>query len=156
MLLIAGKGKSCSCCYPHSPGCGYCPLRYRTSLRNSAPSQSAHHTSPRSGSIGERGGRRGSQRPELPPRIFNENRRANGQAPARDRADLPGPRRLVTDTISAQRSSQENMLIPARSSQESRDMIPGPELARASACSCLLYTSPSPRDRSLSRMPSSA
>ena len=30
------------------------------------------------------------------------------------------------------------------------------EISRASASVCLLYTSPSPRDRSLSRMPSSA
>ena len=42
------------------------------------------------------------------------------------------------------------------------DMIKNSELMHASlvtsdiACGCLLYTSPSPRDRSLSRMPSSA
>ena len=99
MLLYAGKGKSCSCCYPHSPGCGYCPLRYRTSLRNSAPSQSAHPTSPRSGSIGERGGRRLRIRdpPEQPSTplatdITTKTGERQVEAPTRDRADLPGLR----------------------------------------------------------------
>ena len=32
----------------------------------------------------------------------------------------------------------------------------GPMLTPARSCRCLLYTSPSPRDRSVSRMPSSA
>ena len=33
---------------------------------------------------------------------------------------------------------------------------PGGKWSRSTACSCLLYTSPSPRDGLLSRMPSSA
>ena len=87
------------------------------------PGVAAHTTSQQEGrgSIGGCGyeTRQGSQRLELPPRIFNENRRANGQAPARDRADLPGLRLFAT-LESARRLEKEGDDTPAERSTHTK------------------------------------
>ena len=49
-------------------------------------------------------------------------------------------------------TDEERMVRDAVRDWVDENVIPNIE----KACSCLLYTSPSPRDRSLSRMPSSA
>ena len=72
-----------------------------------------------------------------------------------DSEALPSPVELCEDIA---RTSEQKALV-TRARKEMHDLIKGEDkrlLAVVGPCSCLLYTSPSPRDVEESRMPSSA
>ena len=77
---------------------------------------------------------------------------------ARDQADFPvvGPQQInYTDVAPNQIASISASLIPFLEHDDANRALMGSNMMRQ-AVPCLLYTSPSPRDKTVSRMPSSA
>ena len=94
---------------------------------------------------------------------MSKSSQAQQQAPppsAEDRIELPGENLTLQETLRVmdvaremreQRETAEEMFRRDDIRKNLRD-----KLMRTARMSCLLYTSPSPRDRQKSRMPSSA